>query len=587
MSLKKHKIIVGVDLGTTYSGQYDFIKNVNDIDLIRNWPGKGKASDEVSKTPSRIAFANENPHYDSDRWGYEVLPKMVACSWFKLGLDKNVEVTDFDDPELHTLAESEGNGMFRLPANMSPADVCAAYLTPFYRHVMDHLEKRFSAEILATMPIEFWFTVPAIWSDKAKADTKAAAMKAGFASRLEDAIKMIPEPEAAAVAALKSLAEGSSGDSQLKPKMGIMIIDCGGGTVDLTSYKITGISPKLEFEELVPGIGGKCGSTSIDRGFHAWMERVFREHFTNIPFEKKGPGSALMKEFELIKRDFGSSRDRNQEYELTLVMPGVEEGRYYDDSECVVKLYQSDMLGFFQRPLDRITRMIQQQLDQAKETSPDCPITLAILVGGFGDSSHINRELKEWCRSAGDIRLICPEKPQAAIVRGAAFRGLEGIKPSSRRCRRAYGFEVCLPFRKDIDPKKDGYKCLWTGRRMCCRRLDWQILKVDDTTKISSSVYEISEGDFPSSSELSLYSCDVDLLPERTTDPWTKRIGTIKLNFKDIDPKLLKRKTMYGKKLNKLDCQVEVLLGKEEGVLCFRVMCGHREIGSTEITYEN
>jgi hypothetical protein len=34
-----------------------------------------------------------------------------------------------------------------------------------------------------------------------------------------------------------------------------MIVDCGGGTVDLTTYRVTSTLPVLSFEELVVGTG--------------------------------------------------------------------------------------------------------------------------------------------------------------------------------------------------------------------------------------------------------------------------------------------------------------------------------------------
>lgn len=55
-------------------------------------------------------------------------------------------------------------------------------------------------------PLEFWFTVPAIWSDGGRNATLDAARRAGFAkdnSRPYDTINLILEPEAAAITALK------------------------------------------------------------------------------------------------------------------------------------------------------------------------------------------------------------------------------------------------------------------------------------------------------------------------------------------------------------------------------------------------
>jgi molecular chaperone DnaK (HSP70) len=35
----------------------------------------------------------------------------------------------------------------------------------------------------------------------------------------------------------------------------IMVCDCGGGTVDITTYSMVEVEPRLEFEELLVGIG--------------------------------------------------------------------------------------------------------------------------------------------------------------------------------------------------------------------------------------------------------------------------------------------------------------------------------------------
>lgn len=231
---------------------------------------------------------------------------------------------------------SQGTGMFKLPIDMDATTTCTAYLEPLYQHTMTHLEKRFSEEGMTITPIEFWFTVPAIWSDKAKASTKLAASRAGFGSRQCDKIFMITEPEAAAVAALKSLSRGELGQDQLVPDTGILICDCGGGTVDITTYRIKETKPKLNFEELIEGMGGKCGSTYIDRKFHSWLAEVFGQEFKELSFDKKGPGSRLMREFELIKRDFGAIHDPNQEFEVTLVMK-AKDSMNYDKDESLVK----------------------------------------------------------------------------------------------------------------------------------------------------------------------------------------------------------------------------------------------------------
>jgi hypothetical protein len=41
----------------------------------------------------------------------------------------------------------------------------------------------------------------------------------------------------------------------------VLICDCGGGTVDITTYAIQAVGDEPKYEELVVGAGGKCGST--------------------------------------------------------------------------------------------------------------------------------------------------------------------------------------------------------------------------------------------------------------------------------------------------------------------------------------
>jgi len=178
-------------------------KTPRDINVIQSWPGPSRYNDTSWKTPSRIAYGGDaNPSLGgANAVGFQVKPNMEFFCWFKLKLDRTA-ATRFDDPGLR---ESEGPGYLRLPRGKSARDVCTDYLKEIYKLTMSILEQRFSEGILRLTPIEFWFTVPAIWSDAAKSDTMTAARAAGFGIRPPDNIYLIPEPEAAAISTLKRL----------------------------------------------------------------------------------------------------------------------------------------------------------------------------------------------------------------------------------------------------------------------------------------------------------------------------------------------------------------------------------------------
>ena len=166
--------------------------------MITDWPGK--TAGHLEKVPSQIAYQAENEKLDKDTWGYEIPSNAKRHCWTKLRLDEHTRSHQFDDPSL--AQGSEWNGM-PLPKGKVPEDVVADYLAYLYKHCMQSLAKRMSEKILKVTPIEFWFTMPAIWSDEAQYATKAAAERAGFGERENDRINMIREPEAAALSALK------------------------------------------------------------------------------------------------------------------------------------------------------------------------------------------------------------------------------------------------------------------------------------------------------------------------------------------------------------------------------------------------
>jgi molecular chaperone DnaK (HSP70) len=226
------KIIIGVDYGTTFTGKPQFRTlpdtlylgtqspfvgvsyvtsdktSIDDIDVIRTWPGDGRPVEGNWKTPTVIAYGAENRNARRNHWGYEVRAGMVSCSWTKLLLDKSAETAEFDDPSLR---DATGSALFHIPQGKDAQMVCQDFLTEVYRFVVANLKMRITPEVFDMTPMECYLTVPAIWTDKARTATWEAAKSAGFGSRSFDAIRIIAEPEAAAVAALrKDLQPGST-----------------------------------------------------------------------------------------------------------------------------------------------------------------------------------------------------------------------------------------------------------------------------------------------------------------------------------------------------------------------------------------
>ena len=92
----------------------------------------------------------------------------------------------------------------------------------------------------------------------------------------------------------------------------VMVLDCGGGTVDITIHKLT-CNPDERFlcEELLPSSGGcEWGSKYVDHHFEHFLQDFFGEELFAVYKSNAMARLDILKHFEMLKRKFN---------------PGVEE----------------------------------------------------------------------------------------------------------------------------------------------------------------------------------------------------------------------------------------------------------------------
>lgn len=199
-------------------------------------------------------------------WGSGIPATAKRLQWFKLELEPD---TTNDYSRLEDGYPDERAA--RRTRRQTPETLTRDYLTSLRIHFEHMLSKVLGAGSLATTPIEYVLTVPAIWTDLAKSRTKACAEEAGMGPAA--ALKIISEPEAAAVWAFHEMASYGleKGDT-------FVVCDAGGGTVDLITYEILALSPSLRIVEVAKGEGGMCGSTMLDRRFASFLIGKFGSH---------------------------------------------------------------------------------------------------------------------------------------------------------------------------------------------------------------------------------------------------------------------------------------------------------------------
>ncbi|KAL7936119.1 actin-like ATPase domain-containing protein [Trichoderma chlorosporum] len=546
---KRTRLIVGIDYGTTYSGLSFALSNATDFKDIFPWtkyPGSfSHGAEHCVKAPTRVAFADENPELDENAWGYQVEPGMKTYAWTKLLLDKSALTSEYDDPDLYPANRMK---VMHLPKGRSAKDVATEYFKGLKAMFDDAIRETLGSQKIENLPNEFWLTVPASWTEKAKLLTKSAATDAGFATRAIDKIMLISEPEAAAQFALKSSLHRLK--DFVQAKTGVMVCDCGGGTVDITTYEVEETHPTLKLREITVGVAGKCGGTFVDRNLLKLLANRFGDAFTSLGPEQIGPGSAFMDQFELKKKDFSMKTPSTRAHRLILPMPNLRITslleKYYDRRSSSILLTQEDYKMIFDPVIDMVISLVEEQFSQIKSRIEQ-PIETIVLVGGFGSSPYLKERMTDWCQARG-VKLTTPiTGAWSAVVCGAVLRGLEGSIVSQKKCRRHYD-------------------------------------RVSLETEINSYFMSSYAGCIPASDSHTLYSCNLDNAPETIENKRVEKVGKVRYTLYGLDQSTVPHFTKNGTTYYELPLTLNIRLNDEAGHLTFRILYQNQEVGKADIS---
>ncbi|KAI9775604.1 MAG: hypothetical protein M1839_001005 [Geoglossum umbratile] len=475
------KIVVSVDFGTTYSAiGYALCEDgVNPADIHfhivqTGWPGQGRR--RSPKIPSVYKFDG-----DEFQWGFEVQDDPDRVCFPKLFLDPEQLRTAQQLARVASAAETHS------PEELARGVV--KYLGSLRQHAIEHMIQTWDrgAESIATRPFdigwiltarlerveqtprEYVLSVPAIWSDAAKAKTLDCAIRAGLGSRDNPAsIRLVSEPEAAAVYTISTLPDRALGKGDV-----FIICDAGGGTVDLATYKITSPEPRLQVDEVAVGIGGLCGSAMLNMKFRAFVATKLGQEISNDDMNE------ILLEFnDNIKPSF-DNEDEDYTVQVPLEVPdnldeGLQGGSLVVTSEDLRSIFDPVVLG--------VLILIQTQVDSVRNNNyiPEDRKIPIHLVGGFGSSNFLRRQIEE---KFVNCTVLQPPDAWSAVVRGALLRTL--VK--TRKIRASYGVEFLEPWtdaheRGPLAEFAQNHK-IWDhfeSRHLCKNRMKWYVKKGDE-----------------------------------------------------------------------------------------------------------
>jgi len=190
---------------------------IDSVRVINTWPSQNQVY--VEKTPSILAYNTTPP-----TWGGSVEAEdSPRVEYFKLGLQPTAR---------YYLGSGGPSNLPFLNPNWRHPDLpqktalefAGDYLTCINRWVTEeYLPKQFARAFLKDLRLSYVITVPAIWTDSAKALTRQAAEQAGIK---KENLDLIIEPEAAALYCATLCLEADLRDGDR-----FIVCDAGGGTV--------------------------------------------------------------------------------------------------------------------------------------------------------------------------------------------------------------------------------------------------------------------------------------------------------------------------------------------------------------------
>uniref|UniRef100_A0A3P9NJX6 Heat shock 70 kDa protein 12A-like n=2 Tax=Poecilia reticulata TaxID=8081 RepID=A0A3P9NJX6_POERE len=259
---------------------------------------------------------------------------------------------------------------------------------------------------------------------------------------------MALEPEAASIWCKKLPSDGFISEKHNAesldqfPGTQYIVVDCGGGTIDITVHEVLGGGGLKERHKVS---GNDLGGQTVDRNFKHFLREMFPEGVWD-EFEQNSPSAAqrMMYDFTYLKQ---SEKDAQISCPFTLGKLAKEKS----DSENFVqsergaswdgdfiKISRDKMRSFYDESLKGITENL------IKIFTSGLTIKYILLVGGYAQSKilqqHITDQFGQQCK------VLCPFRAQEAILRGAVEFGRNPDVVVSRKSSYTYGFAVCEKF---------------------------------------------------------------------------------------------------------------------------------------------
>ncbi|KAK3596863.1 hypothetical protein CHS0354_039858 [Potamilus streckersoni] len=557
-----HFLVAAIDFGTTYSGyaflfRHDYIKNPTKIHTNRWISSSSDGAGATLKTPTCLLINSKDKK--EIYFGYEAEGKMQ-----ELDLDKKLDGWYFFKHFKMTLHhEAEIHSHYKIKDVFGVEMKALTVFSLSIGYLKDHLLKSIHDQFPDLMPrdkdIVWVITVPAIWKDSAKKFMRKAAKKAGIPMRQ---LTIALEPEAASLLCreLSIGNEASSRISTFKEGSRYMILDCGGGTVDITVHEVLSHN---KLKEIHKATGGHLGGTKVNEAFRNFLvSLVGAKDLLTYQEHHKSDYLNIFYAFEVKKRNIPTEGNDK----ITLHLPlsffqtfqdlelWVQETHYKDNVQIVgdkIRIHSDLFREFFKDTIESICLLVEDILRCVGH------LEVIMMVGGFSESSILQKAIKDKFESK--TKIIIPADASLCVMKGAVLWGHDPDIIASRKSRFTYGVALTVPFKKGIHPIHK--KLVVEGEELCDDIFDKH---VEIGQSVSQDEYQSEKEYYPLTDRdtilpIELYS-STSTSPKFVTDPSCKCIGKFSVKFPDdLGAKKEDRKVMVRMKFGSTDIVVEAI----------------------------
>ena len=285
--------VIAIDFGTGASGYGIAPKLMDPTQKPKIEVFNPCDESDDQKTPTAILFDNS---FNFIAFGNQALIKYAEI------LDDGESALLFQTYKMHLL-HMDKNAISADGRELSLMIVISQTL----KFIADKALAKLTEQVGKVIPtkIRWLLTVPALWSEEHKQFMRKAALEAKIIDNINSTqLLLCLEPEGASIQCREDSEEPLKAQL-IKPNV-VMVLDCGGGTVDITVHRLLcAQNERFLCEELLPSSGGcEWGSKFVDQYFEKFLEEFFGEELFSTYKKNAMARLDILKHFEMMKRKF-------------------------------------------------------------------------------------------------------------------------------------------------------------------------------------------------------------------------------------------------------------------------------------------